>query len=87
MASMTVSDAEKHTSCHDEKPELLQQEADKSAECCEDLCECGVSGCNPASAVISSNESPFVLSNYSLNYLRDHYLSFVSTPSSPPPIA
>jgi len=81
------STAEMHTSCHDEKAVSSKQQADQKAECCDDPCQCGASGCSPATAAVSTNKSQTVQSMYSLNYLRDHYLSFVSSPSSPPPIA
>lgn len=77
---------EKYSSCHDEKINSSQFETDKVTDCCESPCECGAYGCNATSVTLSANKSQFILSNYSLNYLRDHYLSFISSPSSPPPI-
>lgn len=85
--SSTANTAEKHPNCHDKTSTSANQKTDKITECCEDLCECGASGCHASSVTVSANKSPFLLPSYSLNYLRDHYLSFVSSPSSPPPIA
>jgi len=80
------SDAEMQEGCHDQSMISSQQETDKNAECCEIPCECGASGCNAISMTVNSNKSPFVISTNSLNYLRNHYLSFLSSPGSPPPI-
>jgi hypothetical protein len=85
MASSVSSDAEKYANCHDEMSadSIVNDEAD----CCEEPCECGTSSCHTTPATVSSYKSSFIVSTYSLNYLRDYYLSFVSSPSSPPPIA
>jgi len=80
------SSSEMPASCHEKNMLNSQQEAVNNAECCDAPCECGASGCNAPSATMSMNKTPFFISTYSLNYLRDHYLSFISTPSFPPPI-
>jgi hypothetical protein len=86
MASTTSSDIDKHASCHDDSSTEPTQYVNEKMDCCEDPCECSASSCHTTPATISSYKSSFVTSTYSLNYLRDHYLSFVSSPSSPPPI-
>mgnify|MGYP000184980948 CR=1 FL=1 len=87
MASAASSDAEKYANCHDDSSTDSIQNVNDNANCCEDPCECGASSCHTTPATISSYKSSFVRSTYSPNYLRTHYLSFVSSPSSPPPIA
>jgi len=80
------STTEMPASCHDKNMSSSQQDAGDTAECCDTPCECGASGCNIPTATISINNTPVFISTYSLNYLRDHYLSFISSPSFPPPI-
>jgi len=80
------STADMPASCHDKNMSSSQQNSGETAECCETPCDCGASGCNIPTAAISLNNTPVFISTYSLNYLRDHYLSFISSPSFPPPI-
>lgn len=86
-ASTMNSDAEKHASCHDDNSTTSTQTINDKADCCEDPCQCGASGCHTTSATVNAYKSAFIVSTYSFNYLRTYYLSFVSSPSSPPPIA
>ncbi|MFT7185645.1 MAG: hypothetical protein ACI84K_001027 [Pseudohongiellaceae bacterium] len=86
IASTINSDAEKNASCHDDNLTASAQDVNDKTDCCDDPCQCGASGCHTASATISAYKSVFVVSTYSFNHLRAYYLSFVSSPSSPPPI-
>jgi len=82
------SNVEKHVSCHDDNATGSKQNVNNLVDCCgDDPCQCSASGCHTSPATVSSYKSSFVISTYSLRYLRDHYLSFISSPSSPPPIA
>jgi hypothetical protein len=76
--------SEKLAGCHDEGSSAST--ANKT-ECCEDLCQCSASGCHASSVPLSFNKSSFEISSHSVNYLRNHYLSYISSPSAPPPIA
>jgi hypothetical protein len=84
IAPASSGDVEKHASCHDDNSSDSEQSV--NADCCEDVCQCSASGCHTTSLTVSSYKPSFVTSTYSINYHRDHYLSFVSSPSSPPPI-
>ena len=85
MSSTTSSGAEEFASCHDDN---ATQTVNDTVDCCgDDPCQCSASGCHTSPATVSTYKSSFVISTYSLRYLRDHYLSFISSPSSPPPIA
>lgn len=80
--------AEMLISCHDETSLNSTQPANEKADCCETPCDCSATGCQvtPATFIKNNNSVQLTLS-YTLIYLRDHYLSFVSSPSFPPPIA
>jgi hypothetical protein len=71
--------SENSTGCHDEE--------NKKIECCEDFCQCGASGCHALSVTTSVKKSPFEIPTCPLNYFSNLYLSFISSPSAPPPIA
>jgi len=78
--------AEMPANCRDKNMTDSQQEMSNSTECCDIPCECGASGCNLPTAMISFNQTSFFISTFSHSYLRDSYLSFISSPSFPPPI-
>ncbi|MFT6122684.1 MAG: hypothetical protein ACJASG_001212 [Oleiphilaceae bacterium] len=86
VSSTANGDAEKQASCHEDNSTSFSENTDNPADCCGEACQCDASSCHTTSAAVSSYKSQFVLSTFSFIYLRVHYLSFVSSPSFPPPI-
>lgn len=80
--SYTFSTTQQSTSCHDSEMQKLSI----SAECCEELCQCSTSSCSPATTTVNLKNRSLIVLNYSFVYPPAHYLSLISSPSSPPPI-
>jgi hypothetical protein len=87
-------------SCHDEMQpnstaiskrstqDAQQVTEDVSNDCCEESCSCSATSCHSTSAAtISSTRSLPPAGQSSATYAPNYYLSYIPTPSFPPPIA
>ena len=82
---MMSNTTEMQSNCHD-KQDLSDVVPTGQHDCCEDICQCSATNCQSPPSTVSVNKPILVSSAYNVNDQLKRYISFVSSPTSPPPI-